>query len=88
MGIAKQAEPGASEEFPGKNPPAYPSRSGASFPRGDDRHGTLSSAFEVLRHHGTNRRIFVTIQPAFLTRYGENQGEASTQDSPAPLSSS
>jgi len=62
MGIAKQAEPGASEEFPGKNPPAYPSRSGASFPRGDDRHGTLSSPFEVLRHHGPNRQIFVTIQ--------------------------
>ena len=62
MGIAEQAEPRASEEFPGKYPPAHPSRSGTSLPGGDDRHGTLSSPFEVLRHHGPNRQIFVTIQ--------------------------
>src|ERR1700728_1757075 len=88
MGAVEQTEPHTSEDFSGKHPPAYPSRTAASFSGSDDRHRTLSSPFEVLRHHGPNRQSFVTIQPALLTRYGENQGTTSTQDSPAPFSSS
>jgi hypothetical protein len=58
---AEQTEPSASEKIYSKYPPAYPSRSGTSLPGSDDRHGTLSSPFEVLRQHGQNRQMFVTI---------------------------
>jgi len=61
MGAAEQTEPSASEKIFSKYPPAYPSRSGTSLPGSDHRHGTLSSPFEVLRHHGQNRQMFVTI---------------------------
>ncbi len=66
VGIAEQTEPSASDKIFGRYPPAYPSRSGAALPGCDDRHGTLSSPLEVLRHHGPNRQQrFVTVHTWF-----------------------